>query len=95
MKKMLILLILSTVLSCTSKSIVDCTEYKGPNECIKFYDGREAIWEWLEMKRISMLIVLSVLLYSCKVQDPSKCTDYTGPKECIKFSSGKEIYWGD
>ena len=47
------------------------------------------------MKRISMLIVLSVLLYSCKVQDPSKCTDYTGPKECIKFPSGREIYWGD
>ena len=43
MKKMLILLILSTVLSCTSKSIVDCTEYKGPNECIKFPSEKEKI----------------------------------------------------
>ena len=43
MKKMLILLILSTVLSCTSKSIVDCTEYTGSKRCIRFYDGEEAI----------------------------------------------------
>ena len=44
MKKMLILLILSTVLSCTSKSIVDCTEYTGPKKCIKFFDGSEIYW---------------------------------------------------
>ena len=46
MKRILMLILLSVLLyGCMSKSIVDCTEYKGPNECIKFYDGREAIWE--------------------------------------------------
>ena len=42
------------------------------------------------MKRILMLILLSVLLYSCKVRDPVKCIDYTGPNECIKFPDGSE-----
>ena len=42
------------------------------------------------MKRILMLIVLSVLLCSCFISNPKKCTEYTGPNECIKFSDGSE-----
>ena len=42
------------------------------------------------MKRILMLIVLSVSLCSCFTSNPRKCTEYTGPNECIKFPDGSE-----
>ena len=44
MKRILMLILLSVLLyGCMSKSIVDCTEYKGPNECIKFPSEKEEI----------------------------------------------------
>ena len=47
------------------------------------------------MKRILMLIILSVLLCSCFSLNPHKCIDYTGPKKCVRFHDGVEEVWGD
>ena len=47
------------------------------------------------MKRILMLILLSVLLYGCMSKSIVDCTEYTGSKRCIRFYDGEEAILGD
>ena len=55
---------------------------------LKLYNQRR-----IKMKKILILIILTILLTSCFVKDPYKCLDYQGDKKCMRFVDGDEIIW--
>ena len=55
---------------------------------LKLYSQRR-----IKMKKILILIILTILLTSCFVKDPYKCIDYQGDKKCVRFYDGQEAVW--
>jgi lipoprotein len=47
----------------------------------------------MKMKKILILIILTILLTSCFGAEPIECIDYKGDKKCIRYLDGEEIIW--
>ena len=55
---------------------------------LKLYSQRR-----MKMKKILILIILTILLTSCFGAEPIECIDYKGDKKCIRYLDGEEIIW--
>ena len=48
--------------------------------------------EWLDMKKMLVLVILSVILYSCVSGSSYECIHYKGDKHCTRFpNDGAEL----